>query len=258
MKQWTIGKRIVTGFAAITAIAATLGVTGYIMFVRVSSEVTSLSQHALPAVQHSTGVERSAFECILQEKNYVLEKRDEIHQLAKTKVAELKGNLDKVDQVAARFNDANLGKKSKEVRQITQQWADLYEKGVGTIKTNQLAETTMDGKGQSVQTESDAYMAAKKAEYLDAKSALAVVNQINALALETRMNEKGYMLYKEQKYFDVITTNITELLKCYDALEKLRPDTTEQKQIADARKATQDLAATRYSCVALSARSIRC
>jgi methyl-accepting chemotaxis protein len=240
MKNWTIGKRIVFGFAATTLIAIILGVTGYIMFARVSGEVNTLSQHALPAVQHSTGVERSAFECILEEKNYVLDKKEEIHQKAKKKVAELMGNLDKVDKVAAQFNDTALGKKSKEVRQIVTQWAELYEKGVVSIQDNSAGETTMNAKGQLVGDEASAYMASKKTEYMEAKNALAVVNRINALALETRMNEKGYMLYKEQKYFDVITKNIADLLKCYDDLEKLHPDATEQKQIADARKATQD------------------
>ena len=109
---------MVFGFAAITLIAMILGVTGYVMFVRVSTQVVALSQHALPAVQHSTGVERSAFECILEEKNYVLDKKEEIHQKAKKKVAELMANLDKVDKVATQFNDADLGKKSKDVRQI--------------------------------------------------------------------------------------------------------------------------------------------
>ena len=75
MNNWTIGKRIVFGFAATTLIAMILGVTGYYMFAKVSTEVATLSQHTMPAVQHSTGVERSAFECILEEKNYVLEKK---------------------------------------------------------------------------------------------------------------------------------------------------------------------------------------
>ena len=240
MKNWTIGKRIVFGFAAITLIAVILGVTGYFMFARVATEVVGLSQHALPAVQHSTGVERSAFECILEEKNYVLEKKDEIHQKAKKKVSELMANLDKVDKVATQFNDTELAKKSKEVRLIVTQWADLYEKGVAAIQSNGTGETTMNAKGQLVGDEASGYMAAKKTEYMEAKSALAIVNQINALALETRMNEKAYMLHKQQKYFDVISKNITDLLKCYDDLEKLHPDAAEQKQITDAGKATQD------------------
>lgn len=240
MNQWTIGKRIIAGFSILTMLIAALGITAYFMFYRVANEVTSLSQHALPAVQNSTGVERSAFECIMEERNYVLDQKDETHQKAKTRVAELMGNLDKVDTVATKFKDTALEAKSKEVRRISQQWADLYEKGVAAFKANGVAATELGAKGQLVGTEANAYMAAKNTEYMDAKNALAIVNRINALAFETRMNEKAYMLYKEQKYFDVITKNIAALLASYEELEKLKPDAAEQKQIADARKSTQD------------------
>ena len=240
MNQWTIGKRIIAGFSLLTVLIAALGITAYFMFYRVANEVTLLSQHALPAVQNSTGVERSAFECIMEERNYVLDQKETTHQKAKTKVGELMGNLDKVDAVAAKFQDTALEAKSKDVRKISQQWADLYEKGVAAFQANSAAATELATKGQLVGTEADAYMAAKNTEYTEAKSALAIVNRISALALETRMNEKAYMLYKEQKYFDVITQNIAALLTSYAELDKLHPDATEQKQITDARKATQD------------------
>ena len=240
MNKMTIGKRIIFGFGTLTLIVAVLGITAYFMFYRVANEVSSLSQHTLPAVQHSTGVERSAFECIMEERNYVLYQKDETHQKAKLKVSDLMGNLDKVDKVASQFKDTALEGKSKEVRKISQQWADLYEQGVAAFQSNKVAAAELATKGDLVTTEADAYLAAKNTEYMDAKNALAIVNSINALAFETRMNEKAYMLYKEQKYFDVISKNITALLASYDQLEKLRPDATEQKQIADARKATQD------------------
>jgi methyl-accepting chemotaxis protein len=217
-----------------------LGVTGYVMFSRVDTNVASLNDHSLPAVKNSTGVERSAFECILDEKNYVLQQKDEIHKKAKDDLTGLMGNLDKVDKVADQFNDAALAAKSKEVRTIAAQYGQLYDQGVDSLKKNKDAAVTMDAKGDLVGGEAGGYMASKKTEYMEAKDALAIVNRINALALETRMNEKGYMIYKDQKYFDVIQRNVTALSECYADLEKLHPDEAEKKQIADARKATQD------------------
>jgi hypothetical protein len=240
MKKMTVGKRIILGFGTLTLLVAVLGVTAYFMFFRVAGEVGSLSQHSLPAVQHATGVERNAFECILEERNYVLSQQEANHQKAKQKVAELMGNLDQVDKVAAQFKDTALGAKSADVRKITQQWAELYEKGVAALEANTAASSEMAAKGTAVTTEADAYMAAKNAEYKEAKNALALVNRIAALAFETRMNAKAYMLYKQPKYFEVITKDIALLQDCYDQLEKLHPDATEQKQIAEARKATQD------------------
>ena len=240
MNQWTIGKRIIAGFTATTAVSLILGLVGYVMFTRVATQVTTLSQHTLPAVQNSTGVERSAFECIMEERNYVLAQKEATHQKAKLKVGELMGSLDMVDKVAAQFKDTALENKSKEVRKISLQWADLYEKGVAAFLANTTATAELAAKGQLVGTEAAAYMAAKNTEYADAKNALAIVNRINALAFETRMNEKAYMLSKEQKYFEVIAKNIATLLTSYEQLEKLKPDAAEQKEITDARKATQD------------------
>ena len=240
MNQWTIGKRIIAGFTATTAIAVILGLVGYIMFTRVSTQVTTLSQHTLPAVQNSTGVERAAFECLMEERNYVLAQKEETHQKAKLKVAELMGNLDKVDKVAAQFKDTALETKSKNVRLISQEWADLYEKGVATFQTRQVVETDFAAKGVLVGNEAEAYLTAKNTEYNEAKSSLAIVNRISTLALDTRINEKAYMLSKEKTFFDAIEKNIAALLASYTELEKFHPDATEQKQIAEARKATQD------------------
>ena len=234
-----ISTKVVAGFAVMLLILATLGTIGYVMFGSVQSNVTGLAEHSLGAMKNSTGVERAAFETIMEEKNYLLQKKDEIHEKAK-KLGELAGSLDKVDAIAARFSDAELAKKSKDVRDLASQYGKLYDEGVAALKNNKAGETTMDAKGTLVGNEATAYMASKKTEYLEAKTALAVVNQINALALETRMNEKAYMLLKEQKYFDTIQKNIAELLNCYDQLEKLHPEAAEQKQITDARKATND------------------
>jgi methyl-accepting chemotaxis protein len=240
LKGLPLATKLALGFGVVVGVAVVLGVTGYVMFSRVDSNVVALSAHSLPAVKHSTGVERGAFESILQEKKYLLEKKDEIHQAAKEKLAALNTSLDNVDKVAEQFKDSALATKSKDVRGIAGQYAQLFDDGVAALKGNREGETTMNTKGELVGSEASAYMASKKTEYLEGKDALAVVNRINALALETRMNEKGYMLYKEQKYFDVIEKNIAELLKSYDQLEKMHADATEQKQIADARKATQE------------------
>ena len=235
-----IGTKITLGFGSITAITAVLGITAFVMFRNVDSEVTALGKYSLPAVQNSTGVERSAFECILEEKNYVIKADEQTHQRAKQKVADLMANLTKVDGVAEEFKDATLAAKSKEVRKISRQWAALYEQGVTAIQSTKTAADVLVEKGNIVGNEAEAYLASKQKEYIEAKTALATVNRINAAAFETRVNEKAYMLYKESRYFEAIDRNITSLLAAYDELEKMQPDAAELKQINDARKATKE------------------
>lgn len=235
-----LGMKIGAGFGVVLLLMAGLGITAYIMFGKVSNEVGSLSKRAIPTVKDSTGVERSAFECIMEEKNYVISDKEETHQKAKEKVAELMGNLDNVDKIAKEYQDTALAAKSTEVRKISQKWAELYEKGVAAIQSNKTAVADLANQGKVVGTEAENYMAAKNQEYIESKDALALVNQIQATAFETRMSEKAYMLYKEAKYFDALTKNIDKLLGDYEALEKLHPDASELAQISEARKATKD------------------
>jgi len=220
-----------------------LGVTGYVMFSRVDTNVADLTGHSLPAVKHSTGVERSALGAGLEEKNYVLYQKDEAHQKAKEKLASLNSSLDEIDKVAEQFNDTALGSKSQEVRTIVGQYGQLFEQGVAALKNNKTATREMNDTGQAVSKEARAYMKVKEAEYMEAKNALAIVNHINALALETRMSVTAYMLAKDQRYsdvFSVVEKNIAALLESYDELEKLHPDNVEQEQIATARKGTRE------------------
>ncbi|MCE5268411.1 MAG: methyl-accepting chemotaxis protein, partial [Planctomycetaceae bacterium] len=226
------------GFGLMTAILATLGVTGYVMFGRVNTNVNALADHSLAAVKNATGVERAAFETLMQEKEYLLNKKDEAHQEAKKKLAELTVFLDSVDKIAARFNDTNLATKSKDVRGIVDQYGKLYDQGVVALKGNQAGEVAMNEKGGLVNDEAAAYLTSKKTEYMEAKEALAIVNHIAALAWETRWARQKYITEKDEKLAEAVEKNCQTLLGCYDKLEKMHPDAEEQKQIATARKAT--------------------
>ena len=197
-----ISTKVVAGFAVMLSILAILGTIGYVMFGSVQTNVTGLAEHSLGAVKNSTGVERAAFETIMEEKNYLLLKKDEIHERAKKKLAELAGSLDKVDTIAAKFSDAELSKKSKDVRDLATQYGKLYDDGVASLKNNKAGEGTMDAKGTLVRQRGRRYMAAKKAEYLEAKTALAIVNRIESpWHWQTRYDrQKAYMVHKDQKY----------------------------------------------------------
>ncbi len=237
--QMKTGSRVIAGFGVMLVILAALGITGFVMFGKVQSNVTELEDHSLAAVRNSTGVERAAFEAILEEKNYVLYKKDEIHEKAKKKLGELAACLDQVDRVAEAYADVDLAKKSKEVRELALQFGKFYDQGVAALKDNKAGEETMDAKGALVGSEAAAYMAAKKAEYLESKNALAIVNRIESLAWQTRYARQKLLVEKDPKQLEAIERNCSTLASYYDQLAAMHPDAEEQKQIAAARKATQ-------------------
>ncbi len=230
--------KVVAGFGVLLTILVILGVVGYVMFSRVDANVSGLSDHNLAAVKNSTGVERAAFETIVEEKNYVLYKKDEIHEKAKKKLTELAGSLDAVDKVAERFNDKELAKKSKDVRELATQYGKLYDEGVATIKGGDAAAKLMAEKGVAVQNEAEAYMTAKKPEYMEGKATLQIANLINAGTPKMRLHVRMYMLYKQPNEVELAEEAAGQLFKQYDMLEKMHPDNAEQKQISDARDAT--------------------
>ena len=74
--------------------------------------------------------------------------------------------LDAVNKIAERFDDAELAKKSKEVRGLTAQFGKFYDEGVAAIKANDAVSTLMWEKGTAVQNELQAYLTAKKTELI--------------------------------------------------------------------------------------------
>jgi methyl-accepting chemotaxis protein len=234
--------RLVLGFAAVIFVMIGLGATGFVMFKRVDSNVVELSQHNLPAVKHAGAAERAARDAIQEERNYLIEKSEGAYAKVGEHLKELMKQIEAMDKVAQRFNDQELVSKSAKARGITADFGQLFQKAAGALQQNRLQEQIMDEKGARVDEEADGFMVSKRAEYLDAKNALAIVNNINAWVLEMRFHEKDYMLAHNQQQVQAIERLLKSLLGAYEGLDKLHPDETEKKQISSARAATQDYA----------------
>ncbi len=232
--------KLTVGFGIMLLILISLGVTGYVMFGRVQSNVSALTDHSLAAVKNSTGVERAAFETILDEKNYLLNNKNEIRDEAMKHLNDLNASLNLVDRIAEQFNDSELAKQSKDVRTLAAQYGKLYDEGVNAIKSRDAALKVMVEKGLLVQGEAEAYLAAKKAEYLEGKNELSIVNKVETIAWQTRWARQKLKIEKDDKWLDVMTKNVLSLQGYYDQLERMNPSVEERQQIATARKASQD------------------
>ncbi len=242
--------KLILGFASLTLVMIVLGTASFLMFKRIDANVGAVNRESLPAVKFATNVERSALETILEEKNYLLYKSNDIQARAKAKLDHLASNLGEIDQLAAATQNKELAARSAEVRQAVADYGKLYGQAVDALKRNRVEETLLDEKGDLVGKETEALLNAKKAEFQRASNALAVLNNINAWSLDMRLNEKGYMLDREQMALNAIERDIQSLLGAYDALDKLSPDEVEKKQIANARQATNEYAKALQAWVA--------
>jgi methyl-accepting chemotaxis protein len=239
LSSFKTSTKIVAGFSVMLLLLVALGVVGYVMVSQIHTNIGGLNDHSLSAVKDSTGVERAAFEAIMDVKNYFLYEKDEYHEQAKKHLAELAGSLDQVDKVAEKFADTALAKKSKDVRELATQYGKLCEQGVTALKSNAATTNLMGNHGEAVQREAEAYLAAKKAEYREAMGSLAIVNNVVALAWETRFVRQKMTSERNPKDLDIVVKGCEGLLKHYDELEKMHPDADEQRHLSDARTATQ-------------------
>jgi methyl-accepting chemotaxis protein len=229
-----------SGFTAVILTVLGLGGVSYYMFKQVDLNVTEISQHSLPAVKNATGLERAALETIVEEENYLLDKTDEAQATVRKKLQDLKASLDEMEKVAKNVDDAAPTSKAVEVGKALAEYSQLFDQSVAAMSSNKIDEQRMDEKGAAVEKEANAFMEAKKTEYLEAKDTLAIANNINTLALEIRLNEKAYMLEQKKLYLTAIERNIASLSQSFGQLEKLHPSETEKKQIANARSAIQE------------------
>ncbi len=249
--------KLILGFAAVILVMVALGATAFVMFQRVDANIAAVNRDSLPAVRYSTGMERSAMEAILEEKNYLLFKTPDIYARAKGKLSQLASNLDEIDQLAQATRNDELASRSSGVRKVASDYGTLYDQAVEALKKNKTEETLMDQTGDIVSAEAASLLKIKKAEFQQASNALAIINNINAWALDLRLNEKVYLLNHDQMAFNAIERNMANLLGGYDGLVKLNPDETEKKMIANARKATQDYAKALKAWVAEYQRDAR-
>ena len=139
IKDLSIKTKILTGALLLVLITCGFGLLSKLYIGKVSGSLFAITDNNGKAVEYATGVERMALATIMEEKNYLLEEKDEVHQRAEKNVKELNDYLDKVDVVAKQYKNTELLDQSKAARQGTAQYAEKYRAGVAALKANKQA-----------------------------------------------------------------------------------------------------------------------
>jgi methyl-accepting chemotaxis protein len=189
----------------------------------------------------------------MEEKNYLLFEKDEIHQRAEENVKKLNDYLDQVDQVAKKYNNTELMAQSKSAREGTAQYAEKYRAGVAALKANKRAVDDMIEKGNSVARSADSYLTRQVRRYSEAMEKNANAQELDQFvqryigatkvyikALEIMRAEKEEVKYKDRVAWAKMEVMLPELLNMFDELEKIAATEEGKKIIADARTATHE------------------
>ncbi len=232
--------KLVLGFSAVLCVMIALGALGTVMFKRVGANMGVLANRSLPALQGSAAVEREALKTLLHEKEYLLSKTEDAGTQTRKALQKLSTQVTELSQIAAKSGDAEASSRAAEVQKLTAEYSRLFDQTVAALQSNAKAELSMDEKGALARSIANELMELKKAEYTEAKNALAIINNVNAWALDMRVSEKSFAIEQSPQHLNAIKRNVASLLKAFEQLEKLKPNETEKKQIANARAATED------------------
>ena len=216
MFSWSLGKQILAGFIAVLTILTILGVTAIVNLNEIRGKFDGL--------QDATQVERNAFRTILEEKNYLLEAKDETHQKALNSMNVIISALDKID---ASSTDPDLLRRSRAAREGTNEYRKGYNAGVKALQENNAAVQLMIKNGLEV-----ARLA--ESQYRQAPSDAAL--GIWVTALEIMKHEKEERIHTNRVHYQRMLELRTRLIGYFNQLDPSKTD----EEVNAARIATND------------------
>lgn len=253
IKDLSIKTKILSGALLLVLITCGFGILSKIYIGKVSDSLFGITDNNGKAVEYATGVERMALSTIMEEKNYLLEEKDEIHQRAEQNVKELNAYLDKVDVLAKQYKNTELLQQSKTAREGTAQYAEKYRAGVAALKANKLAVADMVEKGAIVANAADDFLKRQVKLYTEAMKKgvtgpeldqyvqrYIIATDIYIKAMEIMRAEKEEVNYKDRVAWKKMQVLLPELMTLYDNLQKIVQSEEALRLIAEARKGTQN------------------
>jgi methyl-accepting chemotaxis protein len=263
VKDLSIKTKILTGALLLVLITCGFGILAKIYIGKVSGSLFGITDNNGKAVEYATGVERMALSTIMEEKNYLLEEKDEVHQRAEQNVKELMSYLDKVDVVAKQYKNTELLEQSKTAREGTAQYAEKYRAGVAALKANKQAVADMVAKGNGVANAADRMLKRQTSLYSEAMKKgvtgqeldqyvqrYILTTNIYVKAMEIMRAEKEEVNYKDRVAWKKMEVLLPELMAMYDDLQKILFSEEGLKYVADMRNGTRDYTESAKSWIA--------
>ena len=243
-----MGTKLLGAFLVLVIlVGGVLGGLSYYNLMSAKAILNEITDQRVPSVKNATGVERYALRTIMDEKMYLLAANDTTKDAAAyqtsamANIDEIFKALDEVDKVATAYNDQDLLAKSKEVRTVTEQYKGLYNDGVAKLKGNKELAAVMADNGAKVVELAKAYYSTLIVRTDDeAKQALPILIDIWDTALQTRLNQNKYMLYKDPAYYTALEEGIKSLDTLYVDLDKVTTSADDKSKITQAQAATAD------------------
>lgn len=251
INDFSVKAKILSGAMLLVLITVVFGGLAQHAMGKVADSLFGITDNNAKAVEYATGVERMALAMIMEEKNYLLFETNEIHERFDKNIQEVYGFLDKVNEIAKKYNNTRLLDQSNTARKDTTRYDEEVDKAVATLKNNKQMVALMVNKGRIVVDAAAQFLTLQKAAYTEALAKNAEAKLLDSyvqryfITVDIRVKanriirmEKEEVHYKDRVAWNQIIVLLPELMRLYDDLQKITTATEQLKLIEDARKAT--------------------
>ncbi len=248
----TIRNKLIAGFSSQVIILLVFGFLVWMYINWLDKDVDKIVDWKIPAVNLVVKTHANAYDATIEQLNYLLYEKPETYTRAKAVLTQMNDNLSAIDKLSQQFNDQKLFAQSTSIRQNVNDFGQLFDQGVNSLRENQQAVQTMVESGEKVIAASDSFALKQEREYASLLNKGAaqetlnnkvqkyiLVNQIKSLVYKIIQHEKQERLYKDRRFYRQIQKELPQLFALYDQLQKISLEQSELKNITIAREATK-------------------
>ena len=249
-KNLPIRFKILSGAMILVAMMLIFGLLAYRYMGEISGTLFGITKNQARALEYAVGVERMAMAAISEEKNFLLERREESYAGAQAAISELNAYLGRLEELAQRHGNDELLQKARTARAAMEEYAGLFKKSVDLLSAAAEAEKVMNRDGAAVVELLTKYQSAMRKEMKEAidrnvRELLAATSERAnladggiTLANEIRFLEIAYTAHADSGALESMQEKIQQLLALYDEMEASQKDASLIELIKGAHEAS--------------------
>ena len=266
MKNWTIGKKLVCGFALVLVITTVIGGLAYWNGTRIATDSDVLANEVAPMAASSADVCMNALQGVFQGRGYIIYKDEKNATDAQASFAKAAAALDEMQQMAKRRNLEDVVKESADAKQESDTYGHLFGEYLDLLRKFEVEGKQIRELGQKMAITVSAYSEDQQkqlnAEIHDAgvsKDNLAVRAQKSSLASKiaehlttARVKAAFFLTLKDDTYAQVALDEIGKVQEVAGAADKLTGSGGEKEKLAELNAAVNNYKASLESLVKIN------
>ncbi len=251
-KDLSIRTKLMSGFMLVTLVIIIFGLINFSYMGKISGSLFSITDHYAKGVEYAAAIEKKTLATIIAEKDYLSGGKEQARKDAEANIKALTGFIDKLGNLAKKFNDKKLFEQSKAAGNNTRLYTLKYRKCVKILAENKKNIKAMVKSGKILEQSASALLKGDAQAYTSARKKGAPPSELDAYVQRYIMTnniyghtmkilraEKQELKNRDRTAYNEMLVLFPQLSQLYDKLKKITADSEGQQLIAPAEHATK-------------------